>query len=53
MPIKRCQRNGRPGFKWGDEGKCYTYEPGNKDSREAARQRALKQARAIRARGGE
>lgn len=24
MPVKKCQINGKDGFKWGDEGKCYT-----------------------------
>jgi hypothetical protein len=24
MPIKSCELNGKKGFKWGDEGKCYT-----------------------------
>lgn len=24
MPIKECQINGESGFKWGDQGKCYT-----------------------------
>jgi len=24
MPLKRCQSNGEDGWKWGDEGKCYT-----------------------------
>jgi hypothetical protein len=24
MPIKQCQLNGKPGYKWGDGGKCYT-----------------------------
>ena len=24
MPVKSCQVNGEPGYKWGDEGKCYT-----------------------------
>ena len=23
MPIKRCEINGQPGWKWGNEGKCY------------------------------
>lgn len=23
MPVKSCQINGRPGWKWGDKGKCY------------------------------
>lgn len=26
MPLKRCQSNGESGWKWGDEGKCYTGE---------------------------
>lgn len=24
MPVKRCQRKGKKGKKWGDQGKCYT-----------------------------
>ena len=24
MPIKSCEIDGQKGFKWGDEGKCYT-----------------------------
>ena len=24
MPKKRCTRDGKPGLKWGDQGKCYT-----------------------------
>ncbi len=24
MPVKRCQIEGKDGFKWGDSGKCYT-----------------------------
>ena len=24
MPVKQCQANGVSGYKWGDEGKCYT-----------------------------
>ena len=23
MPVKNCEINGRPGWKWGNEGKCY------------------------------
>lgn len=39
MPIKQCENSGRKGFKWGDEGVCYT----GKD----ARKNALKQGVAI------
>jgi len=24
MPIKRCTKDGQPGYKWGDSGTCYT-----------------------------
>ena len=40
MPIKSCQEKGKPGFKAGDTGKCYTY------SNEASRQRAIEKAKA-------
>ena len=43
MPVKSCQVSGRPGFKWGDSGRCYTYEPGDESSRQRARQRATNQ----------
>lgn len=46
MPVKRCVLNGKLGYKWGDQGKCYTYDSGNEQQREAARQKALKQGRA-------
>jgi len=47
MPVKECQENGKPGFKWGDEGKCYTYTPNDKTSRENARRKVEKQGVAI------
>lgn len=49
MPIMRCQKNGKPGFKWGERGTCYTYTPGDKAGRERAREKALVQGRAIEA----
>lgn len=51
MPVQRCQSNGKPGFKWGQSGKCYTYTPGNKASRERAKASAAAQGRAVRASG--
>jgi len=36
-------------YRWGDEGKMYTYEPGNRHSRNAARGAARRQGRAIKA----
>jgi len=39
MPIKKCQKDKKKGFKFGDSGKCYT----GKD----ARKKAVKQGIAI------
>jgi len=39
MPLKKCQKNGKSGWKWGDSGKCYT-GPG-------AKKKAIKQGIAI------
>ena len=32
MPLKRCQINGKDGWKWGNEGKCYTGPDAKKDA---------------------
>lgn len=50
MPVMRCQSDGRPGYKWGESGHCYTYEPGNERSRRDAKRRAYIQGYAINAR---
>jgi hypothetical protein len=39
MPVKKCTKNGKPGFKAGDSGTCYT-GPG-------AKEKATKQLQAI------
>jgi len=49
VPLMRCQENGKPGYKWGKSGKCYTYIPGDKASRERAKRKAMEQGRAIEA----
>jgi len=49
MPVQRCQKNGKPGYRWGTEGKCYTYTPNNKSSRERAKNKAAEQGQAIKA----
>ena len=41
MPLKQCQKNGVKGWKWGDEGKCYTGSN--------AKEKAKEQGRAIEA----
>ena len=47
MPVQACQLNGKPGFKWGTNGRCYTYTPDDEASREAAKALAARQGRAV------
>lgn len=47
MPLKRCNEDGKPGWKWGDRGKCYTYPPGDPKAEKEAKSKAVKQAFAI------
>jgi len=43
MPIQSCSINGKPGYKWGNQGKCYTYNPKSKASQIKARNKARHQ----------
>jgi hypothetical protein len=52
MPVMRCRKNGKPGYKWGKKGTCYPYTPGDPASRRAARRKAMAQGQAIRKKGG-
>lgn len=36
MPVKMCRVLGVPGFKWGDDGTCYTFNEQSYESREKA-----------------
>lgn len=47
MPVNKCSSNGKPGFKWGDSGKCYIYTPGDEASIKEAKKKVLAQATAI------
>jgi len=47
MPVNSCSLNGKPGYKWGDSGKCYTYSPDNENSMKEAKKKALAQGIAI------
>ena len=47
MPVKRCRSDNKPGWKYGDSGKCYTYAAGNKKSESVAKLKAVKQGIAI------
>lgn len=52
MPIHRVIVNGKPALQYGTHGAKYPYKPGSKASREAARQKCIKQALAIQRRSG-
>lgn len=47
MPVKDCQLENKPGYKWGDQGKCYTYDPKNEGSKRNANKKARIQGLAI------
>ncbi len=47
MPVKRCQLDNKPGYKWGDSGKCYTYDTNNKASETVAKKKAVDQGIAV------
>lgn len=53
MPVTRCSVNGRPGLKWGDSGKCYTYDPKVKGSKGRAYRKVMAQKSAIEHRTGQ
>lgn len=50
-PVHRGKDGTGPYYRWGDTGKKYRYEAGEKKSRVAAKQKAEKQGRAARASG--
>jgi len=47
VPVERCSIDGKPGYRWGEEGKCYTYDPDDSSSRAAALARAHEQGVAV------
>lgn len=48
MPIKPCNENKKPGWQYGDSGKCYTYSPDKSGAASTtAKKKAIKQAVAI------
>lgn len=52
MPVMRCTREGKPGYRYGQSGHCYTYKTGDEAGRKRAKQKAIIQGTAIAARGG-
>lgn len=53
MPVETCQKDGKPGYRYGKTGKCYTYTAGNEGARKRAKQKAHEQGAAIRSSGYE
>jgi hypothetical protein len=51
MPVHRGKDNDGPYYQWGESGKKYHYESGDKSSRERAKDKARKQGQAARASG--
>lgn len=35
MPVRKCSKGGKPGYRWGQAGECFTYNR-NSDTEEAA-----------------
>jgi hypothetical protein len=46
MRLKQCMVDGKPGYKWGKQGVCYTYNPKKRESMKKAKQRAKDDGRA-------
>jgi len=53
MPLVRCRKDNKPGWKYGDSGVCYTYTANNKKSEAAAKLKAIRQGIAISRESGE
>jgi len=56
MPTHPCEEDGKPGWKWGGHGKCYTYTRGDEEGSKRAHAKADAQGAAAHAsgyRGGE
>lgn len=54
MPVQECKKDGKPGYKYGEAGFCYTYTSNNETERKEAKRKAYLQGAAIeKRRGGE
>jgi len=43
MPVQSCSDNGKPGYRWGEQGACYTYPKGNLAQKKKAKKKAFYQ----------
>ena len=53
MPLMSCNKDGKPGYKYGESGACYVYTEGNEESRKKAKHSAIIQGTAISHNSGE
>jgi hypothetical protein len=53
VPVHRSKDGNGPYYQWGQSGKKYHYEAGDKSSRQKAKEKAERQAKAARASGYE
>jgi hypothetical protein len=51
MPTHPCEKDGKPGWQWGNSGKCYTYTRGDKEGRKRAKKKADAQGAAVHSTG--
>ena len=47
MPVRGCHQDGKPGYQYGESGKCYTYAPGDEAGRNRAKKKAVHQGAAV------
>jgi hypothetical protein len=47
MPIRQCRIDNKPGYKWGQQGTCYDYNPQDEQSKYQAKRSAINQGIAI------
>ena len=36
MPVERCSVDGKPGYRWCKEGKCYAHTSGDEEARQGS-----------------
>lgn len=51
MPVQSCTLNGKPGYQYGDSGRCYTYTRGDDTGKKRAKRKAHLQGAAVEANG--
>ena len=47
LPVQPCSEGGKPGWRWGQAGKCYVFKRGSAKGSKMAKAKAAKQGSAI------